>query len=64
VSPEVRKFTIREGATVELRAAAFNALNHTVFGTPTANASGLSFGRAQSTANSPRQLQLGFRLRL
>jgi hypothetical protein len=58
-----RKFTIREGATLELRAAAFNALNHTVFGTPTANASSVSFGRAQSTANSPRQLQLGFRLR-
>jgi hypothetical protein len=57
--------SIREGMRLEFRAEAFNALNHprfagpdTTFGPGTAT----TFGRISSTANGPRELQLGLKL--
>lgn len=54
----------REGMRFEFRAEAFNAFNHprfsgpdTNFGPGTAN----TFGRISSTANGPRELQLGLK---
>ncbi len=57
-----RQFHPREWLMAELRAEAFNATNHPVFGIPTFNASSPNFGRVLNTANSSRQLQLGLRL--
>jgi hypothetical protein len=47
---------------MELRGEAFNLLNHTVFGLPTANITSPNFGRVLTLGNTPRQLQLGLRL--
>jgi hypothetical protein len=52
-----------EGRRIEFRAEAFNILNTVILGTPgndISNAS--SFGKANSTANSARQLQLGAKI--
>ncbi len=52
-----------EGRRIEFRAEAFNLFNTVILGTPgndISNAS--SFGKANSTANSPRQLQLGAKI--
>jgi hypothetical protein len=52
-----------EGRRVEFRAEAFNLFNTVILGTPghdITNAS--SFGKANYTANSPRQLQLGAKI--
>jgi hypothetical protein len=49
-----------EGRRIEFRAEAFNIFNTVIYGTPGSDISNLSsFGKANSTANSPRQLQLG-----
>src|SRR6266851_9011054 len=52
-----------EGRRFEFRAEAFNVFNTVILGTPgndISNAS--SFGKSNSTANSPRQLQLGAKI--
>jgi len=52
-----------EGRRLEFRAEAFNLFNTVIYGTPgndISNAS--SFGKANGTANSPRQLQLGAKI--
>ena len=52
-----------EGRRIEFRAEAFNIFNTVILGTPgndISNAS--SFGKANGTANSPRQLQLGAKI--
>jgi hypothetical protein len=53
---------MREGAHMEFRAEAFNALNHPVFGgiSTTWNAGG--FGTVGSQANAPREIQLALKL--
>ncbi len=49
-----------EGRRIEFRAEAFNILNTVILGTPGNDISNLSsFGKANNTANSSRQLQLG-----
>jgi len=49
-----------EGRRIEFRAEAFNIFNTVILGTPGNDISNLSsFGKANSTANSSRQLQLG-----
>jgi hypothetical protein len=53
---------MREGAHLEFRAEAFNALNHPVFGFPSATWNTGSFGQVTSQANAPREVQLGLRL--
>ena len=54
----IRKFPIRDALQVELRAEAFNVLNHPVLGTPaSAVTTPSSFGQITSTANSQRLMQ-------
>jgi hypothetical protein len=52
----------REGAKVEFRAEAFNALNHPQFNAPNLTVGSSAFGKVTSQANSPRQVQLGLKL--
>jgi hypothetical protein len=52
-----------EGRRIEFRAEAFNIFNTVIYGTPGNDISNLSsFGKANSTANSSRQLQLGAKI--
>jgi hypothetical protein len=52
-----------EGRRIEFRAEAFNIFNTVILGTPGSDISNLSsFGKANSTANSSRQLQLGAKI--
>jgi hypothetical protein len=60
-----RSFAIREGKSIQLRAEAFNVLNHPSFSTPVATLNSGSFGKIQSdisgtsglSAGNPRILQ-------
>jgi hypothetical protein len=55
-----RAFPIREGLRLEFRAEAFNLLNTVIYNIPSNDmADAANFGRMTSTANNPRQLQLG-----
>ncbi len=52
-----------EGRRIEFRAEAFNIFNTVILGTPGNDISNLSsFGKANNTANSSRQLQLGAKI--
>jgi len=52
-----------EGRRIEFRAEAFNIFNTVILGTPGNDISNLSsFGKANGTANSARQLQLGAKI--
>jgi hypothetical protein len=53
---------VREGAKLEFRAEAFNALNHPQFAGPNVTVGSSAFGKVTSQANSPRQVQLGLKL--
>ena len=64
-----RKFAIRERASVEFLASAFNLFNRAQFGLPAADISSATFGRITTTVNSsvtgsgtPRQFQFMLRL--
>jgi hypothetical protein len=59
-----RQFPLwREGNRLEFRAEAFNLANHVVYGTPSNDVTNPgSFGKVRTTANNPRQLQLGLRI--
>ena len=58
-----RTFPIREGLRLEFRAEAFNIFNTVIYGFPNADmADTANFGKVLSTANSPRQLQLGAKI--
>ena len=52
----------REGAKLEFRLEAFNALNRVQFGAPDANVGDVTFGQISSQANLPRQVQIGLKL--
>jgi len=58
----IRRFRVRDKATVTFRAEFFNALNRVVFGAPNANISSSNFGRVSSQANTPRQGQVSLRV--
>ncbi len=53
---------IREDSLLEVRAEAFNALNHPQFAAPNTVVGSSAFGQVTSQANSPRQVQLGLKL--
>jgi len=53
---------IREGSHLQIRAEAFNALNHPQFGGIQNTFGYSSFGEVDSQVNSPRQVQLGLQL--
>jgi hypothetical protein len=56
----MRHITIRESQRVEVRAEAFNVLNHPTFQNPTATLSSSTFGQIL-TANDPRILQFALK---
>ena len=53
---------MREGARLEFRAEAYNALNHPQFKGPNATVNTDNFGKITEQANSPRQVQLALKL--
>ncbi len=53
---------IREGAKLQFRIEAFNALNHPLFNAPDTTVNGGNFGVITSTANSPREVQLALKM--
>jgi hypothetical protein len=56
----MRRFVVREAMYFQLRAEAFNVLNHTVFQNPGTNMSSQNFGRILS-ANDPRIFQFALK---
>lgn len=52
----------REGAALQVRAEAFNALNHVQFCGPATSIGEGNFGTITCQANAPRQIQLGMKL--
>jgi hypothetical protein len=52
----------REGAKLEIRLEAFNALNRVQFAAPDTNVGDATFGQIASQANQPRQVQIGLKL--
>jgi len=52
---------LREGAKLQFRLEAFNALNHPQFAGPDTQVNGGNFGVITSTANSPREVQLALK---
>jgi hypothetical protein len=57
-----KDFAIAEKVRAQFRASAYNALNHTVFGSPNTTVGNANFGRITSQANINRQIELGLRL--
>jgi hypothetical protein len=53
---------IREGVTLQFRADAFNALNHTQFGAPNTTPTSSDFGVITTTSQQPRVIELSLRL--
>ena len=53
---------LREGARLEFRLEAFNALNHPQFNPPDTTVNGGNFGVITSTSNSPREVQLALKM--
>jgi hypothetical protein len=52
---------LREGARLEYRLEAFNALNHPQFSGPDAGVFSSTYGKVSSTANSARQVQMALK---
>ena len=57
-----KNYKLMQRLTAQFRAEAFNALNTPQFSGPTVSLSSVSFGVVSSTANTPRQMQLGLKL--
>jgi hypothetical protein len=57
-----REFAVTENVKVQLRAEAFNALNHTNLGTPNRFVNTPQFGTITEAATPAREIQLGVRL--
>jgi len=59
-----REFPFLESRSVEFRVESFNTPNTVIMGTPNSNLSNpATFGTVTGTANSPRSLQLGLKIR-
>jgi hypothetical protein len=59
---EFKLAALREGARLEFRAEAFNALNHPQFAPPNSTVDGGQFGLITQQANSTREMQLALKL--
>jgi hypothetical protein len=57
----VRSFAVRESVHFELRAEAFNALNHSNLGTPNRFVNTPQFGTIREASTPGRELQLSAR---
>ncbi len=58
----LKNFSIKEKASLEIRASASNAPNRVVFGGPNTTFNSADFGRITAQGNSPRGVQLGARV--
>ncbi|HTR26649.1 MAG TPA: carboxypeptidase-like regulatory domain-containing protein [Terriglobales bacterium] len=59
----IKQFALpREGMGLNFRAEFFNLFNHTQFGLPVNDISGIGFGSVQSTVNNPRLVQFALKL--
>jgi hypothetical protein len=59
-----REFRFLDTRAVEFRAESFNTPNTVIMGNPNSNVSNpATFGTVTGTANSPRSLQLGMKVR-
>ena len=56
-----KHFALTRGLRLQARIEAFNALNRVQFGSPNTSVTSSSFGVVTSQANTPRQLQFGFK---
>ncbi|HKD07303.1 MAG TPA: carboxypeptidase regulatory-like domain-containing protein [Bryobacteraceae bacterium] len=56
------RLPLREGSLLEVRAEAFNALNHPQFAAPNTVVGSSAFGVVTAQANTPRQMQLAMKL--
>jgi hypothetical protein len=57
----IKKFDVTERTYFQFRFEAFNVLNHAVFGAPNMSVTNSQFGVINTTANRPRQIQVGAR---
>jgi len=57
-----REFAVTETLKVQIRAEAFNALNHTNLGTPNHFVNTPQFGTITEAATPGREIQLGLRI--
>jgi hypothetical protein len=57
-----KRVQIRENVNLQIRADAFDSLNHPNWGGPNVTPTSAAFGRITSQANLPRTMQLGMRL--
>ena len=55
----VKKTNLTERISTDIRAEAFNALNHTVFSDPDLSPTSSTFGKVTSSAQLPRTIQFG-----
>ena len=53
----MKKFIVRERYNMVLRAEAFNALNHPIYGAPSTDPASTSFGQVTGFGNASRVLQ-------
>jgi hypothetical protein len=53
---------LRKGMDMEVRIEAQNAFNHPIFGVPDLSVDDPSFGQISSTANGPREVQIGAKI--
>ncbi|MDR3792328.1 MAG: hypothetical protein P4L03_03010 [Terracidiphilus sp.] len=59
----LKSFPLWKQSSIQLRAEAFNVLNHPTFGAPNVTPTNSAFGTVTSQWNSPRQLQFIARIR-
>jgi hypothetical protein len=57
-----KTFRITEKIRIDLRGEAFNLFNRVIFGTGSTNLNSATLGQVTSTANDPRQMQMGLKL--
>ena len=53
---------LREGLTMQLRADAFNSMNHTHFGAPNTSPTSTDFGSISTTSQQPRVIEFSLRV--
>ncbi len=57
-----KTFNVTERLRIDLRGEAFNIFNRVIFGTGSTDLNNNNFGRVLSTANEPRQMQVGLKI--
>jgi hypothetical protein len=57
-----KTITVNNDLRLDVRVEAFNLLNRTVWGEPNTDFNNTNFGLITTTANTPRQMQLGLKL--